>query len=214
MNPLALRHRQVGPWGMNTYALICPHTGESVLFDPGDDADILEEMLAGSQPIAILLTHTHEDHVGALEEMRARLGGVPVMVHSGPHAGNFDPRADRHLADGDTVQVGKHQLRVRHAPGHCPDQMCFVLADDALAGEHRVIVGDTIFAGGPGKTWSPEGFAQTRQTLREVVLPWPDTTICYPGHGPSFRLGDLRAQVEAFLAKDFYNFYGDATWDM
>jgi glyoxylase-like metal-dependent hydrolase (beta-lactamase superfamily II) len=207
MEPLELRHRQVGPWGMNTYALICPHTGESVLFDPGDDADTLEEMLAGSQPVAILLTHTHGDHVGALEEMRMRLG-VPVMVHRGPHAGDFDPRADRHLADGDTVQVGEHQLRVRHAPGHCPDQICFVIEND-----HRIIVGDTIFAGGPGRTGSPEGFAQTQCTLREVVLPWPDETICYPGHGPSFRLGDLRSQIEAFLAKDHGDFYGDATWD-
>lgn len=208
MNPLELRHRQVGPWGMNTYALICPHTGESVLFDPGDDPDTLEEMLAGSRPIAILLTHTHVDHVGALAEMRRRLG-VPVMVHPGPHAGDFDPQADRHLIEGDTVQVGKHRLRVRHAPGHCPDQICFVIEND-----HRVIVGDTIFAGGPGKTWSPEGFTQTRSTLREVVLPWPDETICYPGHGSSFRLGDLRPQVEAFLAKDHGDFYGDATWDM
>lgn len=208
MTPLELRHRQVGPWGMNTYALICPHTGESVLFDPGDDPDVLTEMLAGSQPVAILLTHTHGDHVDALEEMRTRLG-VPVMVHRGPHAGNFDPQADRHLSNGETVQVGKHQLRVRHAPGHCPDQICFVIEND-----HRVIVGDTIFAGGPGRTTSPQNFAQTQRTLRDVVLPWPDETICYPGHGPSFRLGDLRSQIEAFLAKDHGDFYGDATWEM
>jgi hydroxyacylglutathione hydrolase len=208
METLELRHRQVGPWGMNTYALICPHTGESVLFDPGDDPDVLAEMLAGSQPVAILLTHTHGDHVGALDEMRTMLG-VPVMVHSGPHVGDFDPRADRTLSNGETVQVGKHRLRVRHAPGHCADQICFV-----LEGDHRVIVGDTIFAGGPGKTWSPQGFAQTCRTLREVVLPWPDETICYPGHGPSFRLGDLRAQIDSFLARDHGNFYGDATWEM
>ena len=55
-----------------------------------------------------------------------------------------------------------------------------------------VIVGDTIFEGGPGKTWSPEGFQTTLTTLRKVVLPWPDETVCYPGHGPSFRLGDQR----------------------
>ncbi len=77
---LELRSRAVGPWPMNTYALICPHTGQSVLFDPGADPDSLQEMLAGSTPIAILLTHTHPDHVGALEEMRQRLG-VPIFGH-------------------------------------------------------------------------------------------------------------------------------------
>jgi glyoxylase-like metal-dependent hydrolase (beta-lactamase superfamily II) len=58
------------------------------------------------------------------------------------------------------------------------------------------------------------GFRTTRQTLRTVVLSWPDETICYPGHGSEFRLGDKRAAIEAFLSKDFGEFYGDATWDM
>jgi glyoxylase-like metal-dependent hydrolase (beta-lactamase superfamily II) len=145
--------------------------------------------------------------VGALDEMRAHLD-VPVLVHAGPHAGNFEPKADRHLADGDTVTVGQHRLLVRHTPGHCPDQVCFV-----IEGDRRVVVGDTIFAGGPGKTWSHEGFERSLQTLREVVLSWPDDTVCYPGHGPSFQLGDIRAQVEDFVNKDHGDFYGDATWD-
>ena len=64
MSTLELVTRQVGQWGMNTYALICRETKASVLIDPGDDPDTLSEMLAGSQPIAILLTHTHIDHIG------------------------------------------------------------------------------------------------------------------------------------------------------
>lgn len=204
--PLELHHRQVGPWPMNTYALVCPATNESVLFDPGADADTLSAMLAGSQPIAILLTHTHGDHVGALAEMRQRLG-VPVVAHS--NAVKNGIAVDRTLADGDTVTVGEHRLRVHYAPGHIDDQICFAIEND-----HRVIVGDTIFAGGPGKTWSPEGFRTTLNTLRTVVLPWPDETVCYPGHGPHFRLGDIRPAVEAFLAKDHGNFYGDAEWGM
>lgn len=209
MSQLKLETRQVGPWGMNTYALICPETNQSVLIDPGDDPEILQEMLGDSQPVAILLTHTHVDHIGALPQMREALG-VPVMGNDGPHEpGGKDIGADRWLRDGDTVQVGAHMLRAVYAPGHIGDQICFVLQDD-----QRVIVGDTIFDGGPGRTWSAEGFKTTLETLCHVVLPWPNETVCYPGHGPHFRLGDRRAQIEAFLAKDHGDFFGDATWEM
>lgn len=205
---MILKMLEVGPWPMNTYALICPETKESVLFDPGADPDTLEGALEGSTPIAILLTHTHYDHVNELDEMRRRLN-VPVMAHPGPHAGNMTLEVDRELNTGDTVEVGNHTLHVYHAPGHIPDQICFAIEDD-----NRIIVGDTIFKGGPGKTWSAEDFKTTLKTLREVVLSWPDDSICYPGHGPYFRLGDLREDIEAFLNKDHGDFYGDATWDM
>jgi glyoxylase-like metal-dependent hydrolase (beta-lactamase superfamily II) len=202
--PLELRHRQVGPWPMNTYALICPATGASVLFDPGADPDVLAEMVGGSQPVAILLTHSHPDHVGALAEMRKRLG-VPLMAHANVAERGIE--SDRILSDGDWVQVGNHRLRVYYAPGHINDQICF-----AIEADPRIIVGDTIFAGGPGKTWSVEGFQTTLHTLRTVVLPWPDESLCYPGHGPAFRLGDIRASIAAFVAKDHGAFYGDAEW--
>lgn len=204
---MELRARQVGPWSMNTYALVCRQTGQSVLIDPGDDPDTLSDMLAGTTPIAILLTHTHGDHIGALDEMRRRLG-VPLAAFDGPHISGMIFDEEIALHDGDIFPVGEHRLRVQHTPGHIDDQVCFLVEGDITA-----VVGDTLFDGGPGKTWSGDDFRRTLETLRQV-LQWPDDTVCYPGHGPHFRLGDRRAQIEAFLARDHGDFFGDATWDM
>jgi hydroxyacylglutathione hydrolase len=205
--PLEIRMRAVGPWPMNTYVLVCPHTHNSVLIDPGADKDTLLSMLSYTHPVAILLTHSHADHIGELEDMVSVLK-VPVLAHAGPYHNNTLLPVTRTLKDGDVIEVGKHLLRVYETPGHTPDMLSF-----AVEADKHVIVGDTIFEGGPGRTWSAEDFRTTMATLRDVVLKWDDDTVCYPGHGPAFRLGDQRAAIEAFLARDHGDFYGDAAWD-
>lgn len=203
---LELRSRSVGPWPMNTYVVVCPVTRHSVLIDPGAEPETLQEMLADTQPVAILLTHTHGDHIGALDEMRTALK-VPLMAHAGPHVNGVELQTDRTLAHGDTVDVGNGRLKVYYTPGHTEDMLSF-----ELEGNNQIVVGDTLFAGGPGKTWSPAGFQTMLQTLRNVVLLWPDDSVCYAGHGPHFRLDDKRAAIEAFVAKDHGDFFGDAEW--
>jgi len=205
---LKIRMCQVGPWGMNAYALVCMKTRKSFLIDPGAEPEVLVKMLAKSEPVAIIVTHTHSDHVGSLAQMRKRLK-VPLMAHPGPHATGMNLDADRWLTHGSKINIGTHQINVYHTPGHTDDQISLVNEF-----HHYAIVGDTIFEGGPGKTWSVNGFRVTLETLRDIVLSWPDETICYPGHGPSFCLGDKRPDIEAFLKKDHGLFFGDATWDM
>lgn len=204
---LELRTTQVGPWGMNTYALVDPTTNQSILFDPGADSDKLTAMLGDSTPIAIALTHTHIDHVMALDEMRQRLN-VPVIGHTGNIDNGEAVDFDQSLEHGSTVTLGDHTIHIEYAPGHISNQICFRIADD-----DRIIVGDTIFKGGPGKTWTSAGFRQTLDTLQTIVLNWSDNALCHPGHGPIFRLGDIRAEVEGFVVKDHGDFFGDATWD-
>jgi glyoxylase-like metal-dependent hydrolase (beta-lactamase superfamily II) len=205
---LMIRMCRVGPWNLNAYALVCSESRKSVLIDPGAEPDALEQLLAESDPMAILLTHTHSDHTGALAEMRKRLK-VPLMAHPGHHAGVMNVDADQWLNHGSTLNVGNHQIKIYHTPGHSADQISLMVES-----HHYAIVGDTIFQGGPGKTQSVETFQITLKTLRNIVLAWPDETICHPGHGPSFCLGDRRKDIEAFLNKDHGPFFGDATWDM
>jgi glyoxylase-like metal-dependent hydrolase (beta-lactamase superfamily II) len=113
------------------------------------------------------------------------------------------------LAAGDIVAVGQQRLRVFHTPGHLDDMLCF-----GVEGAPIMIVGDTLFDGGPGRTATPADFRTTLATLERVVLAWPDEVVCYPGHGPAFRLGDRRAAITAFLRRDHGDFAGDATWEM
>lgn len=203
---LILKTAAVGPWPMNTYALICSQTKQSVLIDPGAEPDALLAMLEDSTPAAILLTHAHHDHIGALAEMKERLN-VPVYIH--PADSHMGVAADAWFADGDAFTLGRHTLKIIHTPGHTHGMVTLMLPDN------RAIVGDTIFQGGPGKTWAPHYFKVTLQTLQNVVLTWPDDTECFPGHGPSFRLGDERPAIEAFLQRDHSDdLRGDVTWDM
>jgi hydroxyacylglutathione hydrolase len=208
-----LRTVEVGPWPVNTYVLVCPVERKSVLIDPGADPDILSDLLVDTDPVAILLTHSHPDHIGALDQLRDLLD-VPAMAHSGSHYPGVMLNADTWLEDGDMVRVGRRALRVYHTPGHIGDLVCYALWGDDPGSDERVIVGDTLFEGGPGKTWSVDGFQTSLKTLREVVLAWPDEIVCYPGHGSPFRLGDIRTHVEEFLSKDHGDFFGDATWGM
>ena len=203
--PAKLITKEVGPWSMNTYLVVCEETNSSAIVDPGADADDILALAEGTNVVKILITHTHSDHIGALAEVKSATG-APVSIHP-LDAKKARIPVDVPLLDGDQVEIGNLRLRTIHTPGHTPGQVCFAL------GDKRVLVGDTIFVGGPGKTNSAIDFATTMDTMREIVFTWPDETAFYPGHGPSGVIGSERPAFEAFVARGWSSkLRGDVTW--
>ena len=203
--PAELRIKQVGPWLMNTYLIVCEETRASAIVDPGADADAILKNASDTKVEKILLTHAHEDHVGALEEVKAATG-APVYLHPAD-AEAFSVAYDIPLAGGDVISVGNLRLKAIHTPGHTPGATCFDLGDG------RILVGDALFVGGPGATKDPEAFALTMQNMQDVFFTWPDEMRFYPGHGPSGRIGVERPDFEAFAKRGWTDdLCGDVTW--
>jgi hydroxyacylglutathione hydrolase len=203
---LKLIKQEVGPWPMNAYILIDEDSNTSAIVDPGADANKVLSLVEGTHVAAILITHGHADHVGALEDVKAA-NNAPVYMNP-IDAEGFNIKFDKSLQDGQLIAVGGQQLRAIHTPGHTPGLTCLDL------GDARILVGDTIFVGGPGKTWSPEDFTTTIQTMQQIVFSWPDETQFYPGHGPSGVIGQERPAYEYFMARGWPpDLYGDVTWE-
>jgi glyoxylase-like metal-dependent hydrolase (beta-lactamase superfamily II) len=197
---------EVGPWSMNTYLVICEDTGNSAIIDPGADAEAILALAQGTEVVKILITHTHSDHIGALAQVKSATN-APVYVHPLDAEGaNLD--YDVPVQDGDEIEVGNVSLRAIHTPGHTPGQVCFDIGDG------RILVGDTVFVGGPGHTSSHKDFKTTMRTMQEIVFQWPDETEFYPGHGPSGVIGEERPAFESFLARGWSSkLHGDVTWE-
>jgi hydroxyacylglutathione hydrolase len=195
----------VGPYDTNCYLLTCPISGESIIVDPAAEWERILQEVEGTTVKYVLLTHGHPDHVAALAEVRESTG-APLGIHPAD-AQRFGVDADFDLADGDVLEWGECQLQVVHTPGHTPGSVCLIL-------DERVLVGDTIFPGGPGHSESLEAFEQILATLQKTVFTWSDETELYPGHGAGTTVGQERPAFEAFLQKPRPDqLCGDVTWE-
>jgi len=201
---IQIERLSLGPFGTNSYLLICQKTGASVIVDAPGDAEKVLKRLEGTHPKYILMTHNHMDHVDALAALKSALN-VPLAAHE-DDAGGLPVKPEQFLNDDDTISFGEIQLKVLHTPGHTPGSLCF------LTGSY-LISGDTIFPGGPGKTWSPDDFKKIVESLRNKIFTLPDETQVYPGHGDATVLKKEKHEFEAFSSKPHDpDLCGDVVW--
>ena len=195
---------ETSPFGTNAYIVVCRATQDCVLIDaPGGFLKILER-LKNTSPRYILITHSHMDHTGALQELKARLN-IPVAAHPSD-APRLPVSCDVSLNDGDVIAFGKTELKVLHTPGHTPGSVCF-LKDKYL------LSGDTIFPAGPGKTSSPQAFRQIIKSLKEKIFILPDDVLILPGHGESTVLKKEKEEFAVFSSRSHSpNLFGDILW--
>lgn len=192
-------HRLVtGPFQENAYIVQGPD-GRGFLVDPGDEPDRILGAVERERavPEAILLTHAHLDHVGALDAVRSALG-IPALLH--PQARpTFDtveqqarlfglalPRPappDGDLLPG-PLEVGGVSLDVRFTPGHADGHVSLVIAGAVLSG-------DALFGGSVGRTDLPGGSLEVLlASIRRELLTLPPGTVVLPGHGPETTVGE------------------------
>lgn len=192
----------------NCYFYIDEVTKHGFLIDPGAEAKRLLSLIRreGWDIEAILLTHGHFDHTGAVNELREALG-VPVYAHEDADRYLLDPRMNlsafcvgnwtvrnvKYLRHGDTISLKANpafSLRVIHTPGHTTDSVVYYSEKDRVA-----FVGDTIFKGSIGNYQYPGGNRQDIvKSITEKILALPDATILYSGHSEETSVGVERQQ--------------------
>jgi glyoxylase-like metal-dependent hydrolase (beta-lactamase superfamily II) len=191
-----------GGFAENCYLVFEPGHPDTILVDPGDEADrfLSEAEQRGRSIGAIWLTHAHLDHVSGVATVR-QATGAPVWLHPAdlplyqalPQQGKWfgmrvdpPPVPDHFLKDREELRIGGQAVQVRHAPGHTPGHVCFVA-------QGLVLAGDVLFQGSIGRTDLPGGHHSTLlESIRRELLSLPDETIVYPGHGPSTTIGRER----------------------
>ena len=200
-----------GVFAENCYLIVDEPAAACAIVDPGEEAGLILHKVAetGAKPVGIWLTHAHVDHVLGVARV-AMETGAPVWLHPADRA-LYDavpdqaawfglvappglPAPDREMAHGAELAVGDLRFAVRHTPGHSPGSVC-------LIGPGIVFSGDVLFAGSIGRTDLPGGDFETLiGSIERELLPLPDDTILYSGHGPESTIGRER-RTNPFLTR-------------
>lgn len=193
---LNIRTYPLGPLQTNCY-VISNKEKQCLIFDPGEQGEMFVNEIRNLKlkPLAIVLTHAHFDHIGAVEIVRDAFK-VPVYIHQAEKNWLMDASkngsarytelplveakpADVLIEQEGLLEIGSFSCQMFHTPGHSPGSITYWFKEDGFA-----IVGDTLFQGSIGRTDLPHGNdKQLLQSINNKILTLPDETVCYPGHG-------------------------------
>ena len=193
------------PFQENTF-IIYAENKEAIIIDPGfyekSEQDIFFEFINKNQlnPIALLNTHAHIDHVLGNNLVVSEFNipyhlhalDVPVLesVKNYAHLYGFQsylesPSPTNFLEEGKSIFLNNKEIKVSHTPGHSPGHVVFYLPEDNI-----VINGDVLFKGSFGRVDLPGGDLETlKKSIHEVMFSLPEETLVYCGHGPETTIG-------------------------
>lgn len=196
MQELIVITNQLGDFMTNCYTVYNAVTRDAVLIDPASNARFLNNILVNEQLncVAILLTHGHYDHIGALPELMELVGHkVPIYASAEEEDVLNDPRKnlstmlsgqmvtvkpDILLQDDQEIELLDTKLRCFLVPGHTKGGMCYYFAENGI-----LFSGDTLFARSIGRSDFPTGDGiKLVKSIKEKLMTLPDETIVYPGH--------------------------------
>ena len=172
---------------------------EVLIVDAAHDAQTILSAVAGRRVVGIVCTHSHNDHVNAVQELLSSIDR-PVYLHPADtmlwdvvNAGvTFTP-----LADGDVVSVAGLDTHVIHTPGHSPGGVCLYVPELGV-----LLSGDTLFHGGPGATGrSFSDFPTILDSIRERLLTLPAETRVLTGHGDETTIGAEAGSYDEWVAR-------------
>jgi hydroxyacylglutathione hydrolase len=203
----------VGPLQENCYLVRASgDASTAVMVDPGEEAERLLAAVEGAGVTleAILLTHCHFDHIGAVAPV-ARATGAPVYCPEievpvladimsyvpWPGFGPYESyEADETVAGGETLELAGLEIDVVFTPGHSPGHVTY-----SVRGEEAIFSGDVLFQGSVGRVDLPGADGPTLiMSIRKLLDTYPDETTVYPGHMGTTTLGAERA-TNPFLAE-------------
>jgi hydroxyacylglutathione hydrolase len=174
---------------VNAYILWDRDNLDAAIFDTGADAAPLLDLVANHElnVVAIFLTHSHADHIQALDTLQRTLDveAWSSEFEAVPGTKTFRP--------GDLFNAGRHFIRTRHTPGHSPGGATFLIEGRDV---QAAIVGDALFAGSIGGVHN--GYADALDNIQREILSLADQTILCPGHGPLTTVAQEKAHNPFF----------------
>ncbi len=198
---MKIEHITLGAVATNCYFLIQEETGETLVIDPADRADVIARKAVDEGLVlkAVLLTHGHGDHILAVNDLKKTFG-LLVYGAKAEEVLLSDPeenlslslfgrpvrvRPDVFLEDGQIFQAAGISLQMIHTPGHTPGSCCYYQEEEKV-----LFSGDTLFCASVGRTDFPGGSSRELiKSIREKLLVLPEDVAVYPGHGETTDIG-------------------------